>query len=189
MRADPDAQALHLRHPMATIWDDHDLSDNAWRTGAKHHDPEQHGPWDGRVRGRRAGPPGVAAGPLRDPADPLVTWRSLAVGDLAELLLLDTRFAGRDRQAGDDEAPPSTTPTARCSATRSGRWLARAARRRRPARGRSWRSGVVVNELELPWPRPLAPGERTCCRTATRCSTAGSCTTTSGTATRPSGAG
>ena len=35
IRADPDAQALHLRHPMVTIWDDHDLADNAWRDGAK----------------------------------------------------------------------------------------------------------------------------------------------------------
>jgi len=40
---------LHLRHPMTTIWDDHDLSDNAWRDGAKHHDPRRHGPWAARA--------------------------------------------------------------------------------------------------------------------------------------------
>ena len=61
--SDPDAQALHLRHPMIAIWDDHDLSDNAWREGAKHHDPGTARAVGraGRRRGRR--PPGVVAGP------------------------------------------------------------------------------------------------------------------------------
>ena len=32
------------------------------------------------------------------------------IGDLAELVLLDTRYAGRDRQAGDDESPDLDDP-------------------------------------------------------------------------------
>ena len=138
MRADPDAQALHLRHPVTTIWDDHDLSDNAWRTGAKHHDPEHDGDWDARVRAAAQARPRVAARPARSTRT--TRWSRgvrCAVGDLAELILLDTRFAGRDRQAGDDEAPPLDDPTARCSATRNGRGCEERLRERRPAVGRS----------------------------------------------------
>jgi phosphodiesterase/alkaline phosphatase D-like protein len=51
LRADPDTQSLHLRHPMTTVWDDHDFCDNAWRDG-KRHDPSRDGP--GRIEsGRR----------------------------------------------------------------------------------------------------------------------------------------
>ena len=45
-RSDADLQALHLRHPMVAIWDDHDIADNAWRHGAKAHDDAEHGPWE-----------------------------------------------------------------------------------------------------------------------------------------------
>ena len=66
-RLDPDLQALHLRHPMVFVWDDHDMADNAWRHGAKAHDDDEHGPWE-RAPGRRhPGPPGVAAVPAARP--------------------------------------------------------------------------------------------------------------------------
>ncbi|MBA2282632.1 MAG: alkaline phosphatase D family protein, partial [Acidimicrobiia bacterium] len=154
IRTDPDAQALHLRHPVVTIWDDHDLSDNAWRGGAKKHDPEEHGPWPARVAAAAQARQEWLPGRLRDPDDPLVTWRSLPVGDLAELLLLDTRLVGRDRQAGDDESPDLDDPARSLLGPDQRAWLqARVADVSRP-----WAvvaSGVVVNELELSWPRPL----------------------------------
>lgn len=48
-RSDPDALDLHAAHPMVVIWDDHDLADNAWRGGAKTHDPAEQGPWADRM--------------------------------------------------------------------------------------------------------------------------------------------
>ena len=121
IRSDPDAQALHLRHPMVTIWDDHDLADNAWRDGAKPHDDDVHGPWP-RVpapppRLARSGSPPVCR--LRTTRS--TTWRSMLVGDLAEVLLLDTRLRGRDRQAGDDESPDLDDPVAFAARRRIGR--------------------------------------------------------------------
>ena len=98
VRKDPDAQALHLRHPMVTVWDDHDLADNAWRDGAKAHDPSEHGSWITRraaaARARAEWLPGRNE-------DPLVTWRAVDLGGVGELLLLDTRIAGREQHAGD----------------------------------------------------------------------------------------
>ena len=154
VRSDPDAQALHLRHPVITIWDDHDLADNAWRDGAKHHDPAEHGAWPDRVaaaaRARQEWLP--ARLPRRH--DPLTTWRSVAIGDLAELLLLDTRLQGRDRQAGDEGSPDLDDPKRSLLGAEQRRWLAE----RLADDSRPWSviaSGVVVNEIEITWPRPL----------------------------------
>jgi alkaline phosphatase D len=155
IRTDPDAQALHLRHPMAVVWDDHDFCDNAWRDGAKKHDPARHGPWAARVAAAVQAHHEWLPSRLRRPDDPMVTSRSLEIGDLAELILLDTRLVGRDRQAGDDGAKALDDANRSLLGDEQRRWLdERLADVRRP-----WAlvvSGVVVNEIELPWPRPLA---------------------------------
>lgn len=154
IRADPDAQALHLRHPMVAIWDDHDLADNAWRTGAKEHDPSEHGPWARRVAAAAQARQEWVPARLRDPDDPLTTWRSLEVGDLAEVLLLDTRLQGRDRHAGDDGSLDLDDPDRSLLGDRQRTWL----EERLADPSHRWAvvaSGVVVNEIELSWPRPL----------------------------------
>ncbi|MGD9798947.1 MAG: alkaline phosphatase, partial [Acidimicrobiia bacterium] len=154
IRADPDAQALHLRHPMITIWDDHDLSDNAWRGGAKAHDPAEQGPWEARAAAAAQARQEWLPGRLPRPDDPRITWRSVVVGDLAEVLLLDTRLVGRDLQAGEEEAPDLDDPNRSLLGADQRSWL----RQRLLDLERPWAivaSGVVVNNLELPWPRPL----------------------------------
>ena len=187
IRADPDTQALHQRHPVTTIWDDHDLSDNAWRTGAKHHDPERARSVGCPGAGRRAGPARVVARPL---GRPVRSARHLAFAGGRR-----PRRAGPPRHPLRGTGPPgrrrrgprrSTTRTAPCSATRN---------------EAGWRSGCARPSSRGPWCSAASsstswscPGRvrsrrsTRCCRTATRCSTAGSCTTTSGTATRRSAA-
>jgi len=102
-RTDPDLQALHARHPMAAAWDDHEIAGGAWRDGATDHRPDLHGPWNERraaavqaylewmpVRTGDGGPDSV--------------HRRLDLGPLADLVMLDTRLAGRDRPAADGTA-------------------------------------------------------------------------------------
>jgi alkaline phosphatase D len=154
VRADPDAQALHLRHPMVTIWDDHDLADNAWRDGAKAHDPAEHGAWADRVLAAARARQDWLPARLPRQHDPLTTWRSVLVGDLAEVLLLDTRLQGRDRQAGDDGSPDLDDPQRSLLGAEQRHWLAE----RLADDSRPWSviaSGVVVNEIEISWPAPL----------------------------------
>jgi len=50
-RTDPDLQALHARHPVLGIWDDHELAGGAWRDGATVHQPAHHGISGGRSCG------------------------------------------------------------------------------------------------------------------------------------------
>ena len=152
-RRDPDCQALHLRHPMVLVVDDHDVADNCWTTGAKAHDDAADGPFDERARAATSARQEWVPSRLRDPDDPRQTWRSFPVGDLAELILLDTRLSGRDRQAGDetDGVPGLDDPERSLLGDEQRAWLAgRLADTSRP-----WAllaTGVVVNDVTLPLP-------------------------------------
>jgi len=96
-RRDPDLQALHARHPVAATIDDHEVCENAWSGGAKDHDSRRQGPWPERraaaMRAWREWLPSRAA-----PGDPPRIHRRMALGDLADLFLLDAR-SHRDEQA------------------------------------------------------------------------------------------
>ena len=97
-RRDPDVQALHLSLPIVPMLDDHELADGAWAGGSDAHDPERHGPWSERreaaLRARREWLPVRQP----DPRDPTRVFRKLAIGDLADLFLIDIR-SRRDQPA------------------------------------------------------------------------------------------
>ncbi|HET9772058.1 MAG TPA: alkaline phosphatase D family protein, partial [Acidimicrobiia bacterium] len=98
-KTDPDLQRLHARHPVVAVWDDHELAGNAYWDGAAVHDPLDDGPWERRraaaVRAYREWMPSAEV----DPANPWRVWRTVPLGGLADLILLDTRLDGRERPA------------------------------------------------------------------------------------------
>ncbi|HEX6425674.1 MAG TPA: alkaline phosphatase D family protein [Acidimicrobiales bacterium] len=148
-RGDADLIALHLRHPVVAIWDDHDIADNAWRHGSKHHDPNEHGRWEDRLRAAATARQEWVPSRLPDPDDLLTVYRSFAIGDLAELVLLDTRIAGRDQQADDDPALPYDDPDRSMLGDRQRRW----AHERVGDTSRPWCllvTQVVLNRMALP---------------------------------------
>ncbi|MCX8112492.1 MAG: alkaline phosphatase D family protein [Bacteroidia bacterium] len=98
-RLDSSLQWLHQNYPMIAVWDDHELANDAWTGGAENHNPSTEGPFiERRAAMLRAYHEWL---PFRmpDPNDSLRLWRSFTWGDLAELIMLDTRHYGRDRQA------------------------------------------------------------------------------------------
>ncbi len=104
-RSDPDLQALHARHPVLAVWDDHELAGGAWRGGAAAHRPERHGEWEAR---RAAAVQAYFEWmPVRRP-DHASVFRTVRLGPLADLVLLDTRLVGRDRPATDGHRPALT---------------------------------------------------------------------------------
>lgn len=120
-RADPDLQALHAAHPMVAVWDDHDIAGNAWRDGARDHDPAVDGPWADRLRAASQAHEEWLPGRTSRSADDgrLRAWRALSLGGLAQLVVLDTRAWARDRQPASAEevggpapgSPPGSTRT------------------------------------------------------------------------------
>ena len=101
-RSDPDLQALHARHPVAAVWDDHELVGGTWRGGAAGHRPERHGPW-----GKRKAAAVQAYFewiPVRRSSHESV-YRALHLGPLVDLVLLDTRAVGRDEPPANANRP------------------------------------------------------------------------------------
>lgn len=107
-KTDQSLQALHAKLPWIVIYDDHESANDAWTGGAENHQPATEGDWQARKlaalqafyewmpirepRGRR----------LVDPAtgNPTGLYRSFRFGRVANLIMLDTRLAGRDQQLG-----------------------------------------------------------------------------------------
>ena len=107
-RADPDLQEVHRQHPFITVWDDHELANNAWREGAQNHQPESEGDW--RPRRDAAWRAYLEWMPVREQPDlaPRL-YRSFRFGGLADLVMLDTR-SRRDLQAGRDDVARLADP-------------------------------------------------------------------------------
>jgi alkaline phosphatase D len=88
---DPDTQAVHAAHAMLLSLDDHEFADGAWRGGSDEHKPERDGPWEQRraaaFQARREWLPDR----LPDPAHLDRVFRSVSLGGLADLFLIDTR--------------------------------------------------------------------------------------------------
>jgi len=96
-RSDPDLQAVHAAHPFICVWDDHELMNNTWKDGAENHN-EGEGDFYQRVASARKVYHEWM--PIRTAAqtDQAPIYRSFRIGDLADLIMLDTRVHGRDEQ-------------------------------------------------------------------------------------------
>jgi alkaline phosphatase D len=98
-KLDPDLRRLHQLFPFVATWDDHESADNSWRGGAVNHGNDNYGPegpWEARKgASRRAYSEWM---PVRM-ADPARVWRRIRYGDLADLIVMDTRLE-RDEQVG-----------------------------------------------------------------------------------------
>ncbi len=133
-KADPDLRALHARHPFIVTWDDHEVTNDAWREGAENHQPDEgdyvtrraaaHRAYDEWMPVRMSGT--AATG------DGTQLFRSLRFGALAELSMLDLRTY-RDQQAATPAPSPVPAPGGGSDGTITGRaqmdWLKQRLRR------------------------------------------------------------
>ncbi len=90
-RLDPDLRELQRQHPIVSIWDDHEFANNAHETGSLTHDEVTQGPWRDRLAAARRA--FFEWTPTRDETR---VYRSLELGTLARLVLLDARMDGRE---------------------------------------------------------------------------------------------
>jgi phosphodiesterase/alkaline phosphatase D-like protein len=101
-RADPDLQAVHRRHPFIVAWDDHEIANNAFKDGSENHD-EGEGTWESRrAAATQAYFEWLPLRPHRTDAAGRI-HRSFDVSDLATIVMLDTRLAGRERAPSIDD--------------------------------------------------------------------------------------
>ena len=103
-KEDLDSQEMLRQHPLIAVWDDHESANDSWEDGAKNHDPDEgEGQWS--VRKEASIKAYYEWMPIREnrSARQLQIYRSFRYGNLVDLVMLDTRLAGRDEQAGSRE--------------------------------------------------------------------------------------
>ena len=90
-RLDKDFQEVHRMHPFICIWDDHEFANNAHRSGAKNHQPDE---GDYAQRRNAAAKAYFEWLPIRENKTGQL-YRKTSMGKVADLFLLDERIAGR----------------------------------------------------------------------------------------------
>lgn len=115
-RADPDLQRLHQLYPMIAQWDDHELTNDAWKDGAQNHQPETEGDWD--VRKTIAERVYSEWMPVSGEA-----YNSYEIGNLATIIRPETRITGRMEQLNlDDYIKGQDNISAAIANFRDGAW-------------------------------------------------------------------
>lgn len=151
-KRDPDLQEAHRQHAFITIWDDHEIANDAYRDGAENHNTGE-GAWtDRRAAAIRAYREWM---PIRESTGGEI-FRKLSFGDLADLVLLDTRHHGRTKQAGGiTGAPPAPDPARTLLGDDQAAWVEDSVRTS-AARWKLLAQQVMVGQLLLDQGRQLA---------------------------------
>lgn len=93
-RLDENLMRAHQQHPFISIWDDHEFTNDAYKTGAENHTEGAEGVWESRKE--------LAKNvyfewmPIRNYTDRKI-YRKISYGNLMDLFMLDTRVEGRDQ--------------------------------------------------------------------------------------------
>lgn len=123
-RRDPDLKQLHAHLPVIAIWDDHEIANDSYVSGAENHDEATEGPYAARVAAALQAYHEWM--PIRTPDldDLKKIYRSFDFGDLLSLHMLETRLLGREKQIGLlDLVNPATALAARAEFTSPDRQL------------------------------------------------------------------
>ena len=100
-KSDPDLQELHRLVPFIAVWDDHESANDAWKNGAENHDEATEGSWTERkaaaLQAYHEWMP-IRTYTENGTEDRERIYRSFDYGNLANLMMLDTRLVGRDQQ-------------------------------------------------------------------------------------------
>ncbi len=112
-KSDPQLQLAHAAAPWICTWDDHESTNDSYRTGAENHNPEDgEGSWSDRKQA--AIQAYMEWMPVREPKPGQTRsafWRRFDFGDIASIMCLETRLTGRS--VGIDWATElSDVPTA-----------------------------------------------------------------------------
>ena len=98
-KTDPQLQAAHARAPWIVVWDDHEVADNSWHGGGGGSGAPATTSSEWRARkaaGLRAYYEWMPIRELLAHDDLRLACRTFRFGDPAELIMVETRLAGRD---------------------------------------------------------------------------------------------
>lgn len=93
-RSDKNLQLAHQKKPFICVWDDHEITNDTYKDGAENHQPNE-----GSFEARKADAIKAYSEflPLRSSNTSLI-YRNFNIGNLVNLIMLDTRVIARDKQ-------------------------------------------------------------------------------------------
>jgi len=146
-KSDPGLQAAHARAPWIVVWDDHETANDSFSTGAQNHTPDKEGDWT--TRKAAALKAYFEWMPIREPAGgglAEAAMRSFDFGDLASLIMVETRLTARDQQASLDGDAPEVD--GKRDLTKLKAKLADPKRRMLGARQEAWVAGELARSVK-----------------------------------------
>eukprot|EP00898_Chlorokybus_atmophyticus_P000691 jgi/Chlat1/1622/Chrsp127S01885 len=137
--------------PVIAVADDHEVANNGYLYGAENHQPATEGSWsDRRANGIRAFYEYLPIRPTEGD-DLRHMYRSFHFGNLLDLIMLDTRYIGREKQASPYDGLSLFSPTRTILGPYQQTWLDNELSASN-ARGASWR--VIGQQVMF---TPIAP--------------------------------
>lgn len=94
-RSDNQLKELHRKKPFICVWDDHEITNDSYKDGAENHQENE-----GDYEVRKASALQAYSEYLPNTTnlvDNSIIYRNLKIGNLIDLILLDTRIIGRDK--------------------------------------------------------------------------------------------
>jgi alkaline phosphatase D len=149
-RLDMDFIKVHQQHPFICIWDDHETANDSYKDGAQNHQKNE-GDWEKRKAAAKQAY--FEWLPIRNHPDKKIN-RTLKFGNLADLILLDTRLEGRDKKPATmfDENYHDSTRTILGENQRN--WLFEELKNSE-AQWKLIGQQVIFSELNVGWANPL----------------------------------
>ncbi|TCI93539.1 alkaline phosphatase D family protein [Tenacibaculum sp. M341] len=95
-RSEDQLKELHQKKPFICVWDDHEVTNDAYKDGAENHQADE---GDYQIRKQNALQVYSEYLPnTTNLSDSSIIYRTLKLGSLVDLIMLDTRVVGRDKQ-------------------------------------------------------------------------------------------
>ncbi|MGG6230158.1 alkaline phosphatase D family protein [Tenacibaculum sp. SDUM215027] len=95
-RSDEQLKELHRRKPFVCVWDDHEVANDTYKDGAENHQ-EDEGSFTSRKQSALKAYSEYLPN-MTNLVDNSIIYRNLKIGSLVDLIMLDTRIIGRDKQ-------------------------------------------------------------------------------------------
>ncbi|GAB1858476.1 alkaline phosphatase D family protein [Flavobacteriaceae bacterium MHTCC 0001] len=97
-RSDMSLQLAHQKKPFICVWDDHEITNDAYKDGAENHDEATEGSYEMRKQVALQAYSEFLPFSRLDASDHSLIYRTFNIGNLVDLVMLDTRIIGRDLQ-------------------------------------------------------------------------------------------
>lgn len=97
-RSDASLQLAHQKKPFICVWDDHEIANDTYKDGAENHDEATEGSFEVRKDNALQAYSEFLPFSRQDENNNSLIYRTINIGNLVNLVMLDTRVIGREKQ-------------------------------------------------------------------------------------------